>query len=297
MARGQDLRSGFTSTPAEATDEEPWLQPAERVHLLRAQRLLVAKRPEEAALELRDFRPRDALSNSFLTYLALLNHASGNHLGAFNLVGELIQRGAEQAKSRWVLDLIFPVQHWKLIQKIAELEKVDPLLVLSLMKQESAFDSRALSSSGANGLMQLMYATALETEPGVPRPKLLTPEDNIRVGTRYLKQLLSRFNGNVAMALAGYNAGPNAAARWLREFRGKGMFEFIESIPYKETREYVGSILRNYYWYSARLSDKPLSGFERFWTLERSSANPVAEPTPSAPAAPSAEPAALEQDD
>ncbi len=286
QSRAQDIRSYLQAGVPEGEVFDAWLNPSERVHLDRAQRLLNVRRPLEAADELKDLKARDAFSNAFVLYLALLHHEAGSHLGAFNLVAELIQRGAEQGRSAWILELIFPLDQWKLARKVAEQEQVDPLLVLSLMKQESAFDPSALSGSGANGLMQLMYATALDTEPTIRRAKLLNPEDNVRVGTRYLKQLLTRFNGNVPLALAGYNAGPAAASRFLRDFRGKGMIEFIEAIPYRETREYVGAILRNYYWYSGRVGQAPVQELERFWTP----------PVPAVPqgAAPAALPAGSE---
>jgi soluble lytic murein transglycosylase len=119
--------------------------------------------------------------------------------------------------------------------------------------------------------MQVMYATALDTEPTIDRVRLMKEDENLRIGVRYLKQLLNRFDGNYALALAGYNAGPTAAARWLRDFKGKGLLEYIESITYKETREYVAAILRNYLWYSTRIEGKApkkassLSTLDPFW--------------------------------
>ena len=96
-------------------------------------------------------------------------------------------------------------------------------------------------------------------------------DKNIEAGTKYLAKLLVRFNGNISLALAGYNAGPNAADRWYREsnYKKDGM-QFIETIPYKETREYVQSIIRNYYWYAKKLKDaeKP---FTYFWAMSEPS--------------------------
>jgi soluble lytic murein transglycosylase len=88
--------------------------------------------------------------------------------------------------------------------------------------------------------MQLMPATASDTDPDVERASLIEAESNVRVGAKYLKHLMNRFKGNIVLSLAGYNAGPNAVDRWVKESGGKrGMLEFIETIPYKETREYV----------------------------------------------------------
>jgi soluble lytic murein transglycosylase len=114
--------------------------------------------------------------------------------------------------------------------------------------------------------MQLMPATALEVNPQLDLHLLHTPEVNIEVGTRYLKQLLAEFNGNVPKALAAYNAGPNAVKRWVKEGKDQGgLHYFVERIPYKETREYVASILKNYYWYSTELNPGSEPNWDSFW--------------------------------
>jgi soluble lytic murein transglycosylase len=126
------------------------------------------------------------------------------------------------------------------------------------------------------GLMQLMPTTAVETIPTVPRSELTEPEPNIRVGTTYLRKVLNRFNGNIALALAGYNAGPNAADRWYKALGPKkGLLEFIETIPYKETREYVATIIRNYFWYSKLLNGETPKSLGYFWNTYGPPEKPV----------------------
>jgi soluble lytic murein transglycosylase len=123
--------------------------------------------------------------------------------------------------------------------------------------------------------MQVMPATALETESDLPIHRLHQAEDNIRVGTTYLKKLLDRYRGNVALALAAYNAGPNAVDRWLKNAGPETtLTEFIESIPYKETREYVGSIIRNYFWYTYQMSGDRLNSLDSFWKAPPTPAKP-----------------------
>lgn len=162
----------------------------------------------------------------------------------------------------------------EVVEKQAKAQGLDPLLVLSLIKQESAFDAQIGSHVGATGLMQLMPTTALDVENNLDLADLMNPNDNVRVGTKYLARMLGKFNGNIAFALAAYNAGPSAMDRWIREKRTEGgLLEFVEQIPYKETQGYVGSIIRNYYWYS-HLAGKPLPQLSFFWnsipTLEPS---------------------------
>jgi soluble lytic murein transglycosylase len=137
---------------------------------------------------------------------------------------------------------------------------------MSLIKQESAFDRSAVSRVGAMGLMQLMPYTAVETDPNAIHLDLLDADENIRIGIKYLRKLVQQYKGNLIYALGAYNAGPKAMDRWVKEAANKrGPLEFIESITYRETREYVASIIRNYYWYSRRLKGTSQLDLSPFW--------------------------------
>ena len=119
----------------------------------------------------------------------------------------------------------------ELIKKSCLRYGVDPNLVMAVMRQESGYNPRALSYKGATGLMQLMPATARRF--GVEN--IYDPAQNIDAGTRYLRFLLDTFNGDVDLALAGYNAGENAVARYGNQIP-----------PYRETQNYVRSISAKY---------------------------------------------------
>ncbi|MBI2201136.1 MAG: lytic transglycosylase domain-containing protein, partial [Armatimonadetes bacterium] len=121
-----------------------------------------------------------------------------------------------------------------------------PYLVLSVIREESRFDPRAISIAGAVGLMQLLPGTASGVAGATLSVAQLTqPEINIRLGTQFLGGLHRRFRGDVVLAVAGYNAGPGAAQRFGRMSR-KDPDLFFERIPFLETRAYVQRVLQSY---------------------------------------------------
>ena len=131
----------------------------------------------------------------------------------------------------------------------------DPAFSLAMMRQESSFDVAAVSSSGARGLMQLMppTATAVAKQLGIPAsvPALTSDAShNIRLGTAYLQEVLTRFDNCLPLAAAAYNAGPNRVAQWLNENGDPrtgpiDMVDWIELIPVGETRNYVQRVSEN----------------------------------------------------
>lgn len=123
-----------------------------------------------------------------------------------------------------------------MINKYAKTFKVDPALVKAVMRVESCFDSRAISKVGARGLMQLMPGTAAELSVG----DSFNPSQNIRGGVQYLSMMLQRFKHNLKLALAAYNAGPNAVER----HRGVP--------PFRETQSYVKRVMTHYKQYRSR---------------------------------------------
>ena len=146
--------------------------------------------------------------------------------------------------------ILFPEPWWQTIQAEAAKNNLDPYLVASLIRQESEFDSTAVSYANAWGLMQLLPSTAhqmarIEGSRPVQNAQLMDPATNIRLGTRYLRQLMDKFGGVPEYALAAYNAGDNRVAEWRANGPYSGMDEFVESIPFTQTREYVQAILRN----------------------------------------------------
>ncbi len=140
----------------------------------------------------------------------------------------------------------FPLgDHYDYIVEMAKREKVDPLLVLAVIHQESRFDPDIVSWAGAIGLMQLMPFTG-ESYGIRDRNLLFSPEINIRLGIKHLKEFLDRYNGNLYLALAAYNAGSGNVDRWIKNIKARNWEEWSEGIPFEETRNYVKKVLGAY---------------------------------------------------
>jgi soluble lytic murein transglycosylase-like protein len=236
----------------------------EKESLYRLKNLVRGKHYEGVGIELEQFTRIRNYSTEFLIYLIQQANQADQNLAGFRFASEILQRKNEAPLNVEFLELIFPDRFPKEIANQAKISQIDPLLVVSLMKQESGFKGGILSSSGAAGLMQLMPFTAIEVQKDLELQKLREPVKNIEIGTRYLASLLNeKFNGNVVYALAGYNAGPHRVAKWRKDAHSDwGMQEFVEAIPFKETRDYVMSILRNRYWYQYLKGSAQQSVFE-----------------------------------
>jgi soluble lytic murein transglycosylase len=190
---------------------------------------------------------------------------------------DIAVRVAKEARKAGVLlfDDLFPSR------RLPETKSPEPALVLAVIRQESAFYTGAISGAGARGLMQIMPATARRVARQIKirysRKKLLSdPEYNLRLGRAYLAGLTEKYDGSYILALAAYNAGPARANRWMRDFGDPRTPEvdpvdWIESIPFNETRNYVQRILESLVVYRKTLgvpdSDPVIAGHARFRSL------------------------------
>src|SRR6266480_4712824 len=150
-------------------------------------------------------------------------------------------------RSYW--EALFPKPYWPDVKKFSSQNALDPYLVTSLIRQESEFNPNALSRKDAVGLMQLLPKVG----KGVAKQQkikhfstqqLFTPGVNLQLGTRYFRIMVDKF-GAFEYALAAYNAGSDRVQDWLGQAKYRDPQEFVESIPFTETREYVQAILRN----------------------------------------------------
>lgn len=146
--------------------------------------------------------------------------------------------------------ILFPQSYWNIIKEEAAKNGLDPCMVASLIRQETEFNPSAISNRSAYGLMQLLPSVgkSMAKQEGMGRldaNQLLDPATNIRLGTRYLRQTLDRFGGTPEYTFAAYNAGDDRVTDWKAIGGYHGIDEFVESIPFTETREYVQAIIRN----------------------------------------------------
>jgi len=151
-------------------------------------------------------------------------------------------------RSYW--EALFPRAYWTDLKRFSVRNELDPFLVASLVRQESEFNAGAVSHANAVGLMQLLPKTGKlvakqENLRHFNANQLLTPGVNLQLGTRYFRSMVNKFGGSFEYALAAYNAGSDRVEDWLAEGKYRDPQEFVESIPFTETREYVQAILRN----------------------------------------------------
>lgn len=150
--------------------------------------------------------------------------------------------------SEQLISLSFKKEYFDLFEKNSKDYNLDPYLMLSLSKQESGFFIKARSRANAQGLMQLLPSTARTMSKSMAKD-LYNAENNVYLGTRYFSTIYSSFN-KVDLSLAGYNAGPSNVKKWVNTYGYKDSLLFTDLIPFKETRIYVLSILRNHYFYN-----------------------------------------------
>jgi soluble lytic murein transglycosylase len=250
------LRAG---APAPAPPAEPLPRGARALDaaaLLPARVLVVAGLAGEARGELRRLASRAGGLDDRVA-LGELSVAAGDYAGAQALVigayGDRLARGPAPGEER-VFRLAWPAAFEPEVRAaLAREARIPAELVLALVREESGYRPDAVSVSGAIGLMQLLPTTAsrVAAELGEPPPgvaALVEPGLNLRLGTAYLDHLMGRFEGALAAAVAAYNAGPEPVSEWIAS-GPREEDEWVEAIPYVETRGYVKRVLRSLHVY------------------------------------------------
>lgn len=253
---------------------------------LAAARIGMAGDGQLAVGELPDWRSHPAMDSDDVRLAATLYYAGEDSLAmqTFQHLGETLPAGALAPLMGLVLDLnqhhyavrvakkaagrgvlVYPA-YYPLHEIAKYATKVEPAFALSIARQETEMNPRAISRAGAKGLMQLMPGTAKKVAGWIGEPydegRLLSDwRYNVRLGETYLSRRTAEFGGSYAMAAAAYNAGAGRVSEWVAAFgdprrKDVDIIDWIEKIPFEETRNYVQRVMEGLYVYRSRLSGK-----------------------------------------
>jgi soluble lytic murein transglycosylase len=227
--------------------------PADDLHLQKAQLLGNGGLIDFAVRELQAAAAADSGGNWGPAEMAQLYTETGH----YNLAIETMKRSVPSyfavdipTLPREYWEALFPRPYWTDLKRFSLANGLDPYLVASLIRQESEFNPVAVSRANAVGLMQLLPKTGKlvahqESLKRYSPSQLYTPGVNLQLGTRYFKGMVDQFGGSFEYALAAYNAGSDRVEEWMGQGKYRDQPEFVESIPFTETREYVQAIMRN----------------------------------------------------
>lgn len=181
-----------------------------------------------------------------------------NYLASFRYLYQYLDR-KEVEFNKDLVEILYPRPYLDVLSKEIKKHKLDSIVVLSLIRQESVFNPQARSSVGARGLMQLMPATARFVKKSVHEKHLSNPQINIEIGTKYFQGLMKKYDSNLVYVLSAYNAGEGRVERWKSLYfeTDKGIEKNIETIPFLETRNYVKLIFRNIFFYKILTNTNP----------------------------------------
>jgi len=200
----------------------------------------------DAMLEIRANRTRKNGSYADALLADLYNSAGNTQLAMLTVRRAFPQLATveQDAVPHYFLKMYYPMRYRDLIVEHSQKNGLDPFLIMGLIHQESYFTPTVKSAVGATGLMQLMPATAKELAGRMRiSPRLEDPKTNIRLGTAHFKMLAGLFGGNTELAVAAYNAGQGRVLGWRRAAPSRPMDEFLEAIPFRETRTYVKHVV------------------------------------------------------
>lgn len=247
VARGAPPSAAINGNPLEKSGPD-WAELADREmpeELELAYALTALSAMNAASLEIRrNMTPSNVRFAEAL--MADVHHASGNKLAMYTSLRRAwpqVATAEQDSVPAYFLRMYYPLKYGDAIEERAKERDLDPNLVRALILQESYYNPAAKSRVGATGLMQLMPPTAREIaqrlDINYSDSRLTNPEVNVRLGTYHLRMLTNLFRGDQYLTIAAYNAGQGNVLKWRRGAPRKPMDEFIESIPFQETRNYV----------------------------------------------------------
>lgn len=256
--QAEDSQVADASSNAPGTKGPIFVDPGLASRFERARDLKLVGLVAAARLELREIekKARKAEDRRLLMseYVEVENYYRASYMGEVGF-GQQRLLGGLKGEGRTYWEYAYPRAWEKVVLSLSKEHSVPEEFIWSIMRAESHFRQDAQSVVGASGLMQLMPFTARQVASllnlnGFQTHSLLEPETNIQLGTRYLRRLMDKFSGSIPLVAASYNAGPHRSHAWVKNFGSLDMDEFIEHIPFLETRNYVKKVVRNYQIYS-----------------------------------------------
>jgi soluble lytic murein transglycosylase len=242
---------GLENLPRPPAPSQDWETPADNIRAQKAQLLANAALYDFAVAEMQAASagspPWEAKS------VAEIFNEQGSYIHAIETLKRAVPGyfAAEIPQiPRPVWETLFPRPFWEELKRDSAANRLDPHLVASLIRQESEFNPAAISRANAMGLMQLLptVGKGMAKEMKIRHfssDQLLVADTNLRLGTRYFRHIVDHYDGQVEYALAAYNAGEDRVSDWRRNGNFADVEEFVESIPFTETRDYVQAIMRN----------------------------------------------------
>ncbi|MCE3009703.1 MAG: transglycosylase SLT domain-containing protein [Proteobacteria bacterium] len=223
----------------------------------RARDLMIVGLPQWATWDLWDIERRttnrEYLKTLMQEYETVDNYNRSSYIGQIFFGSQRAQYGIEGVRYLW--EHTYPKAYSKFVNQYSEQFQIPSELIWGIMRAESHYKKDAMSPVGALGLMQVMPNTGnrmalMMNDKNFKPSDLLNPEPAIRIGARYLQRLMKKFENNMSLVAAGYNAGPHRVKAWLSSFGNLDNDEFVEHIPFLETRNYVKKVSSNIHIYT-----------------------------------------------
>jgi soluble lytic murein transglycosylase len=202
---------------------------------------------------------KEYLKNLMQEYQTVENFNRSAYIAQVNFGAQRAAHGIEGVRYLW--EFAFPKAYNQFVSKYSQQINVEPELIWGIMRAESTYKRDVISPVGALGLMQVMPSTGFKVAQSIkdkdftPK-KLLEADTAIKIGAHYLKRLEKKFDGYIPLVAAAYNAGPHRVMSWLAQFGNLEVDEFVEHIPFLETRNYVKKVSSYFHTYSVLYSNK-----------------------------------------
>jgi soluble lytic murein transglycosylase-like protein len=254
------VRSGKTLSPESRDMARIWF--LTRIGDAKSANRYLSGMEREAYARIGSRKHPEGARRRFVRDIAWLRIAAGDRIGSLRM-GEILRSAFPETVEPEDLAYLYPLPFRPLIERESKARKIDFWFVISLIRQESAFNPSARSIANALGLMQVIPPVAkIEAEriglAGFKTEDLYNPDVAVKVGTAHLQDLHAHFGGSWICATAGYNAGRPPVYKWLEYYTNPNPMAFIERISFQETRNYVRLILRNYINYARIYGDEPV---------------------------------------